>query len=707
MEGGGTAPAVGLDRLAFLHVPKTAGTSLTQVLASHWGRVRIVGRFEELRDTPPDGLADITLFAGHVFAYQLDHPALAGFAPVTVLRDPLARLVSEYRFARACAEQGRPLTALMRYATRTGFFEYAFCGECAWGRHAQLFILGLPDGQTRPLAVPQAELLERARRRLETFRAVGLTEALEPFVSRLFAEAGATPPPSLPHLLDQGDPEEIGLTAAQTGVLREVLAPDYALHDHARALMLRWLDGGGGPVPPRAAPDHAAAAPLRRAAVPAGLDLVQRLQAMPGPIAELQKLCDAADWADPRLPLTVREMLGLRPRLHPRLWECGMAALALALSGRLDRGARAEGLCLGAAAEALVPALTRRSARLVHGVPGPGDGAGGRQPLDLRHLAGLPDASFDYACSIAALGEFAGEGEVLEHLGAVRRVLRPGGLYALTAELRLGARSHLVPGNLGLALDDLLRLVREAGLHPGPRIDMRLADLGENDPRDLPSMRHYDPAQEFGLTLTVREEGGLFLAPVLLLLRKQERADAPVVVGLEATVARLHQAYDARVEWRGRDWVRLNPWGFWATPQGSAWNDLRGGQAPPPEEDPASTVFATGYQSFGAGEVEVQVVLSPSPRVADAGPAVVEVLVSEWAREDLAALRPCLRQVATVNEPAGAVAVLRFRLPVDAGCRYAILGQRVSGRPLVAAVDVQLRRAPEPAPDGEGGGRAG
>lgn len=231
------APQPPLARLAFMHIPKTAGTSLTHACARSWQRVRIIGRWEELRDTRPDGLDDITLFAGHFFTHQLSHPALERFTAVTVLRNPLARLLSEYRFARATAEQGRPLTDLMRYALRAGFFEYAFCGLCAWGRHSQLFILGA-ESEVDPLKMPHVALLERAKRRLTRLR-VGRTEALEPFAAKLAAEAGI-PPLELPRLLDQGAGED-GLTHSQRRVLQEVMAPDFALYEHARILSDRWL----------------------------------------------------------------------------------------------------------------------------------------------------------------------------------------------------------------------------------------------------------------------------------------------------------------------------------------------------------------------------------------------------------------------------------------------------------------------------------
>ena len=211
-----------------------------RALASHWKRVRVIGRWEDLRDLPPSGADDVTLFTGHFYAYQLGHPALAGFTPLTILRDPLARLFSAYRFARYTAERKQLLTPNMEYALRVGFFEYAFSAIGASNRHMQLFILGLEPGKPAT-AMPLGDLLERAKRRLDTMR-VGLTEDLRPFVERLFAEAGA-PVPALPRLMAQKPGEDDGLTATQRAVLREVMAPDYALYEYGRTVMQRWLDG--------------------------------------------------------------------------------------------------------------------------------------------------------------------------------------------------------------------------------------------------------------------------------------------------------------------------------------------------------------------------------------------------------------------------------------------------------------------------------
>jgi hypothetical protein len=159
-----------------------------------------------------------------------------------------------------------------------------------------------------------------------------------------------------------------------------------------------------------------------------------------------------------------------------------------------------------------------------------------------------------------------------------------------------------------------------------------------------------------------------------------------VVEGLEETLTRLEHTFAERVELRGTEWTQLNPWGFWTSPR-RTWNALyAGGEAVrrPPEDEEAMV--------FGAGELEVQVVLSPSLDVVAAGPAEVEVVVQEWERDDLSAHHACFRERVVANAAPGRVGVLRFTVPVQAGCRYAVLGRRISGQPLMAAVDVQVRR---------------
>jgi len=237
----GGSREVSFDQLAFLHIPKTAGTSLTHVLASHWDCVRIIPNHEIVDSLKENELDKINLVAGHFYAHQLKHASLRRFTPITVLRDPIARLFSEYRFAFTSAENGEPLTVEMKYALDVSFFEYAFSRLGAVGRHPQLFIRGTVPGQVTPGFSPLGALFTSACAALNGMY-VGLTEDLGAFVEKLFLQVGG-PAPQIPLLNTQEKLLEDGLTQRQRETLSEVLAADYALYSFARDQMLMWMDG--------------------------------------------------------------------------------------------------------------------------------------------------------------------------------------------------------------------------------------------------------------------------------------------------------------------------------------------------------------------------------------------------------------------------------------------------------------------------------
>lgn len=706
-------------RIAFLHIPKTAGTSLTQTLARRWPRVRIVAGLDDLETLPADLHLGCDLVAGHFYGFQLGHPALTRFTPVTVLRDPFERLLSSWRFMRLSYEQGAPLTPGIDHARRVSFAEYAFSGIGATDRHGQLYILGLDSIEAAPTA-PLRDLLQKAQERLAAMH-VGVTEELPLFVNHLMGKAGVAGPVVIDRLLVspvRGD-EDGGLSSVQRAALREVMAPDFALHAYARELMLRRLEAGASPSRRRAemlipsSGGSCMAGPENRApqgAVPAVSDLIQRLKTMQGPIRTLQKLCDAADWADPRLLAVAREAYRLQPRIVPRMWEFTMAYLALARAGMLDGDK--QGLTFGSGQEPLIFAAASRAASLLvtdlytedsswdiartdspkdfvlRAAP-PGFDASNLEvrSMDMRRVD-VPDASIDFCYSISAFEHIGDDPDFLQHLREVRRVLRPGGVYVMTTEVRLGHQSSTTRSNYCFAIGHLLRLFREAGLHPEPCIDMRLSDMAENDPRDLTGIRHHDPAEGHLMTLVVREFGGIMSAPVLFVLRAESQG--PVVIeGLEDTLQRVRQAYDLRTRIRGNDWMRLNPWGLFGTGRSEYLNLYAGPDDAIPE---SPLVFATGYTSFGTGMLEVQIVLTPDSNMDLAAP--IDIAVNEWSREDQTALKPCYGGTVVVNATLGCAATLRFRIPVDAANRYSILGARRDQRILLAAADVQVRCVP-------------
>lgn len=106
-----------LNYLFFLHIPKTAGTTLNKILDDNFAPDTVFDLYTDdqrlkLRDTTYEQLARYALVRGHIFitnfADILDGPI--PFNVFTFLRDPVKRVISEYHFLKSW-----PKSHLYRY----------------------------------------------------------------------------------------------------------------------------------------------------------------------------------------------------------------------------------------------------------------------------------------------------------------------------------------------------------------------------------------------------------------------------------------------------------------------------------------------------------------------------------------------------------------------------------------------------------------
>lgn len=97
----------GSSQLLFIHVPKTAGTTLSRILEGLFPVEQVCPAYymRDLLLMRPDDLSTYRLFRGH-FEYSVTE-LLGAPSCLTMLREPVARVISYYRYIRSAPKHPR------------------------------------------------------------------------------------------------------------------------------------------------------------------------------------------------------------------------------------------------------------------------------------------------------------------------------------------------------------------------------------------------------------------------------------------------------------------------------------------------------------------------------------------------------------------------------------------------------------------------
>jgi SAM-dependent methyltransferase len=417
----------------------------------------------------------------------------------------------------------------------------------------------------------------------------------------------------------------------------------------------------------------------------------------------LSKVCDGADWFDPELRAVIDGDLRELARFHRKQWEFAMILLALRRRGALRPDA--VGLSMGAGKERLLYAVAHNVRRVVAtDLYDPGtewDKARTADPdryikedkpfpVDDARLEGLrmdmrsldfEDATFDFCYSSCAVEHIGGRADFLTHFSEAHRVLKPGGIYALTTELHYGPETIQHPHNYYFSPGYLRDLVAESGFAAVPEIDARIAHHRINYPlpANLESLCFDGPGRLANRLLGEAPHVQLLLGrhpftSVSVVLRKEAaaRGQGPICFsGLEESREFLGHGVAAYRDWIEGSRVSLDPFAF-------------AGQADLPPAREGDTLFHTDYEWFGSAPRIFRVSLG----VAAAGEGTtVDLVVHRFPT-----LRPgevaCVAAQPVALSPRETVAC-DVTVETDEDSRFAVLGRVTKGSCRLDRVSVE------------------
>jgi hypothetical protein len=246
---GKTPPGTEKKKFAFVHIPKTAGMTMRAILEQKFKKDKICPFtiYQDLVTAPREELDKYLLFRGH-FPYDiLDCLLNEPFVCITILREPVARYYSYYKFMknRPDIQQSSYLANEIPLIRKMDFGQFTASTKMALvrdGLNQQCHYLGreTPASITLPYVdkkkQPKPEEIERAKSRLANMEAFGLAERFQDSLFLLSFTFGWEPIMDTLVINASGKADPAEISEETQALVEEKNRPDVELYKFAQTL---------------------------------------------------------------------------------------------------------------------------------------------------------------------------------------------------------------------------------------------------------------------------------------------------------------------------------------------------------------------------------------------------------------------------------------------------------------------------------------
>lgn len=165
----------------FLHMQKTAGTSIIDVVLPYYGKSTV--RYADYRGLSSESLMNVSFVSGH-FGYEFAQPLIRSRYSFTFLRDPIDRILSLYYYCRTRDPNQFPIYRWAQELNLTDFLRAGWQQDkllpYIWNHQTWQLACGWasPSGR-RIIEYDEVALLDLAIAHLDEFSQVGFTESFD------------------------------------------------------------------------------------------------------------------------------------------------------------------------------------------------------------------------------------------------------------------------------------------------------------------------------------------------------------------------------------------------------------------------------------------------------------------------------------------------------------------------------------------------